>query len=229
MNRMIATTGLITLCLLITTCAGTYRAITGDYASDAPTVESITPLHGVSGEQVQFDATLCLPAGTALETDTETDLLGYGGLYMWDFGGGAEPNLSHEANPIVILRDGLRSPYNCTLTLKGSCRGEEENQIAEYTFTLSVAPLTVLGVTPTTGSANASATFSAIIGSGNVTTYAWDFGGACSPNGSNSANPQVTFIDTASGPYNCRLIISNQYELFEYPFVIQVTPAPSTT
>ena len=75
MIRMTAIMGLISLCFLLSACAGTYRAITGDYASDAPYVESITPLHGVSGEQVQFDATLCLPAGTALQEDQATGLM----------------------------------------------------------------------------------------------------------------------------------------------------------
>lgn len=224
MTKTLALTGLSLLCILITTCGGTYRAITDDYGSDAPTVESITPLHGVSGEQVQFEATTCLPAGAALNVDANSGAVSFGGLYIWDFGGGAEPNISHDASPTVTLRDGLRSPYNCSLTLKGNCKGEDENQTATYTFTLTVAPITVLGVTPTTGAAGASATFSAIVGSGNVTKYSWDFGGACDPNGSSLANPSVSFISGASGLYNCRLIVSNEFELLEFPFVLSVTP-----
>lgn len=227
MNRMIAILGLVISCMLASACAGTIRAIEGDYASDAPEVESIKPLAGVSGEEVQFEATLCLPSGTTIGPDETTGLEGYQGLYIWNFGTGAEPNISHEASPIVVLRDGQRSPYSCTLTLKGSCHGDEENQTATYNFTVSVAPLTVVAVTPLNGQGGGRATFSAVIGSGNVSEYAWDFGGACNPSGSDEAHPQVTFNDNASGAYNCRVIVSNAYELYEFPFVIVVTPKPA--
>ncbi|MBN2083548.1 hypothetical protein JW859_15240 [bacterium] len=227
MIRIAALAGLALLCFVLSSCAGTYRAITNDYATDAPFVESISPLHGVSGEEVTFEATLCLPSGTRIKLNEETGELEYNGLAVWNFGGGAEPNISHDLSPTVILRDGLRSPYECSLYLKGNCTGDEDNLEATYTFTLSVAPLTVIGVTPTTGSGGSSAVFSAIVGSGIATDYAWDFGGACSPNGANVANPNVNFVDFASGPYNCRVIISNDYELYEFPFVLQVTPKPA--
>jgi len=226
MIRIAATAGLTLLCFVLSSCAGTYRAVTNDYDTDAPFVDSITPLHGVSGEEVTFEATLCLPSGARIKLDEETGDYVFDGQAVWNFGGGAEPNLSHDLSPTVILRDGLRSPYECTLHLKGNCTGEEDNLEADYTFTLSVAPLTVVGVTPTTGAGGSTAIFSAIIGSGNVTNVAWDFGGACSPNGSNEVNPNVNFVDFASGPYNCRVIVSNAYELYEFPFVLQVTPKP---
>jgi hypothetical protein len=229
MMKTLALLGLPLLCILASSCGGTYRAIVRDYASDAPEVQSITPLHGVSGEQVQFEALLCTPAGSAITIDEATGFKSYAGKYIWNFGGGAEPNISHESSPQVQLRDGLRSPYDCTLTLIGSCNGEDENKQATYSFTLAVAPITVLGVAPTTGVAGSGATFTAIIGSGTVTKYSWDFGGACNPNGSNVANPSVTFVDSASGLYNCRLIVSNEFELYEFPFTLQVTPAPSQT
>lgn len=228
MNRLTAILGLVILCVLASACAGTIRAIEGDYASDAPTVESIRPLAGVSGEEVQFEATLCLPSGTALGIDEATGLASYSGLYIWDFGTGAEPNISHDASPVVTLRDGQRGPYDCSLTLKGSCHGDEENQIATYSFTLTVAPLTAVAVAPLHGQGGGRATFTAVIGSGNVTEYAWDFGGACSPSGSNDSHPSVTFNDNASGFYTCRVIVSNAYELYEFPFVLEVTPKPVT-
>lgn len=226
MNRLIAILGLIIPCLLLCGCAGTIRAIEGDYASDAPTVESIKPLAGVSGEQVQFEATVCLQAGGAVGIDEVTGLESYAGLYIWDFGTGAEPNISHDASPTVRLRDGIRSPYDCTLTLKGNCKGDDENQTSTYRFTLTVAPLSVVAVTPLRGQGGTNATFSAIVGSGNATSYAWDFAGACSPSGSNLASPTVTFNDNAAGAYNCRVIVSNAYELFEFPFVLEVIPKP---
>ena len=218
MNRLVCVAGLLASALLLTTCAGTYRAITDDYASDAPVVESLRPLHGVSGEQVQFEATLCLMSGGRANEFGE-----YEGLYIWDFGGGAEPNISHEAKPIVTLRDGLRSPYDCSLTLKANCTGDDTEAV--YTFILTVVPLEVAAVTPLSGVGDGTATFSALIRSGVATNYHWDFGGACSPSGSNEANPTVTFINQTQ-TYPARLIVSNDFEAYEFNFVIQVVAKP---
>lgn len=218
MKRSVCLTGLVASLLLLTTCAGTYRAINDDYASDAPTVESIRPLHGVSGEQVQFEATLCLMPGGRVNEFGE-----YGGLYIWNFGGGAEPNISHDAKPIVTLRDGLQSPYNCSLTLKANCTGDDT--VAVYTFGLTVSPLEVAAVTPLSGVGEGTATFSALIRSGVVQQYHWDFGGACSPGGSDEANPTVTFVNQTQ-TYPARLIVNNEFEAYEYSFAIQVVAKP---
>jgi PKD repeat protein len=81
----------------------------------------------------------------------------------------------------------------------------------------------VLDVTPLTGVQNGTAVFSAVVGSGNVTGYAWDFGGAGTPGGSNVANPSVRF--SAPGVYECSVIISNAYEALQFPFTLTVLPA----
>jgi PKD repeat protein len=216
MKRVLLLLGALACGLFASTC-GTYRAVTNDYASDVPAVLAIKPTSGVSGEQVTFQAQLCAqPEGAAVPE------------YIWDFGGGAYPNTSFEAEPGVTLRDGLRSPYDGTLTLRVSC-ADNKTSVRTYHFSVTVAPLTVLAVTPTTGVGSGTATFSALIGTGNATDYIWDFGGAGSPGGSNVANPTITFNDVqADTLYQCRVIVSNDYEAKEFPFTLHVVPKPAS-
>jgi PKD repeat protein len=197
-------------CLLSSTC-GTYRAIIDDYEPDY-IIRDIKPLSGVSGQQVTFDAAICETAGSRPIDDTTNPP-----QWIWNFGGGADPNVSYDAQPTVMLRDGIRAPYEGTLTVRGGC---VEGQEVKATFTLDVDGLTVLTVAPTTGSAGSNATFSAIVGSGKVTDYLWDFGTAANPASSTAASPSVTLGTT--GAYDCRLVISNDYEAFEYPFTLVI-------
>lgn len=213
-------TGLMLAIMLagISTC-GTYRAVTNDYASDAPTLQAVTPTQTVSGQQVTFEALFCDQNEQPIDVDG-TD--GTPATFFWDFGGGAEPNTSIDETPTVTIRDGLRAPYTCHLTLTDGCLGD--NNSATYDFTLFVSPLTVLTVAPTSGIAGKAGTFSVVVGSGNVSSYAWDFGGACSPGGSNVQNPSVVFTDTP-GVYQARVLVSNPFEVVEFPFTITVIPA----
>jgi len=213
MLRVIAVLALCAGCLMLSTC-GTARAIAGDYEDDV-IIRNIRPLSAVSGEDAVFEADICTTDGVKIDESGIADV-----KFTWDFGGGAEPDVSFEEMPEVVIRDGIRAPYAGTLTIRGGCVPEGEEVTA--TFTLEVAPLTVLTVSPTTGLAGSPATFSALIGSGNVTEYAWDFGGACSPNGSNQANPTVVVDENASGVYQCRLLVSNQFEALEFPFTLTV-------
>lgn len=205
--------------MMLSTC-GTARAIVGDYADDFE-IRNIRPLSNVSGERVTFEADVCTTAGAVI--DPVTGALD-GAVYTWDFGGGAQPNLSFDEKPEVMIRDGLRAPYLGTLTIRGGCIRDGEEISA--TFTIAVAPLTVLAVTPQTGIAGSIATFSALIGSGEVTQYAWDFGGSASPGGSTAQNPTVTFDENAGGVFLARLIVSNEFEAMEFPFAISVIPKP---
>lgn len=206
--------------MMLNTC-GTARAIVGDYEDDV-VIRNIRPLSNVSGEPVTFEMAICNSAG--VELDPETGAL-IGLTYIWDFGGGADPNISYDASPEVVIRDGLRAPYLGRVTIGstgGGCLPAGEEVIA--TFTISVAPLSVLAVTPQTGIAGSAATFSALIGSGNVTDYAWDFGGSGNPGGSTAQTPTVTFDTNAGGVYQGRLIVSNAFEALEFPFSISVIP-----
>jgi len=221
MKRIISLLGLLVLCLTLSTCGGTVRAISGDYADDY-VIRDIRPLSGVSGETVQFEMAVCENAGAVhLEESTMGDE-DYPQV-IWNFGTGAEPNISYDLEPEVVLRDGIRSPYECSVTVRYGCLTDEQ---ITSNFTLNVAPLDILAVSPLTGVGGASATFSVVLSSGVGTEYAWDFGGACSPNGSNVENPTVQFVETG-GTFNCRLLVSNAFEIAEFPFVLQVAPDPT--
>jgi hypothetical protein len=231
--------GMLALLLLLGGCGGTVRQITDDGKSDAPELIAFRPTAGVSGEEVQFEVLVNDLAGT-LGRDFQAHPEQLQGLqYVWNFGGGAYPNSVISSTPVVpdfvTLRDGIRSPYNGTLTILGN-RSAEDRFI--YNFTFTVAPLAVATVGPTNGVENTNATFSAVIASGNVdpdSGYLWDFGGACDPNGSNEQNPSVSFVKQqwaseiadpqrldVSRDFQARLIVSNNYEVTEFPFVIRV-------
>lgn len=217
MKKLAAAAALTAAALLASTC-GTYRAYTGDFASDAPLLRSVSPNQTVSGQQVTFVADFCDVNGGDVNLDGVDDTPVE---FFWDFGGGAEPNTTSLESPTVTVRDGIRAPYTCRITLTDGCLGKDNSQT--YEFTLFVSPLSVLAVTPTTARAGQRANFSAVVGSGNVTSYAWDFGGACTPSGSNIASPNVTFSLTPS-TYQARVIISNNFEAVEFPFTITVLP-----
>ncbi len=203
--------------MMLSTC-GTARAIVGDYADDI-IIRNIRPLSNVSGEAVTFEIDICTTAGAKIDPlSGELD----GVQYTWDFGGGAEPNVSFDEAPEVVIRDGLRAPYLGTVTIRGGCVPDDDEVTA--TFTIDVAPLSVISVTPGTGVAGSNATFSALIGAGNVTAWAWDFGGSANPGGSTAEAPTVTFDAFASGVFLGSVIVSNDFEAFEFPFTISVIP-----
>lgn len=213
MVKILGPLGALLCCAFLSTC-GTYRAVTDDYEADY-IIRDIKPLAGVSGEQVIFEAAICTTAGsTPIDTTTNEP------QWIWNFGGGADPNVSYEAKPQVTLRDGLRAPYACSLTVRDGCL---EDNVVEATFTLDVEPLSILAVTPSGGIEDGTATFSVLIGTGNVSSYAWNFGTACTPSGSTEPNPAVRF--EAPGSYDCSVIISNDFEAFEFPFTLTVVPA----
>jgi PKD repeat protein len=212
MNRILCLAGAALCCAFLTTC-GTARAISDDYAADY-IIRDISPLSGVSGQPVTFKAAVCATAGSRPLNDPNNPP-----QWIWNFGGGADPNVSYDAEPQVTLRDGLSGPYEGTLSLRDGC---DDKYLVTATFTLNVAALSVISVQPTTGIQNDNAVFSVIVGSGTVTKYAWDFGGAATPSGSNVANPSVTF--QTPGVYNCSVTISNAYEIKQFPFVLTVVP-----
>ena len=207
------------------TSCGTARALQGDFASKAPRLLAVTPTQVSSGQgsgpgqlPVEFTAQVVDVTGSSL-VDEETGQTG-DVLYFWDFGGGAEPNTSTDPTPEVIIRDGVRSPYDARVVLTDSTTGD----FKEYTFQLFVTPLEVAAVVPNTVIAGSSATFSTLVRSGVASTWNWDFGGAASPGGSNLQAPQVT-ITTVPGTYNAKVFVSNAYESIEVPFTITVLPS----
>jgi PKD repeat protein/C1A family cysteine protease len=80
-----------------------------------PVVSEVSPLQGDEGEEVTFSATMI---GTAPVT------------YAWDFGGGATPNTSTDANPVVTLT--TEGSYNCSVEVSNAF------DTTTYSFTLDV-------------------------------------------------------------------------------------------
>ena len=227
MKTLIVCMGMLALLVIQGGCGGSIRQLTDEGKSDAPELIAIRPLSGVSGQEVNFEVLLSDLSGS-LGSDYQAHPERLQDLqFVWNFGGGVDPNsviTSSQSLPEnVFLRDGIRSPYNGVLTVIGNRSAEDR---LTYNFTFTVAPLTIKTVGPTSGVEDTKATFSAVIGSGNVSQYLWDFGGACDPNGSNEASPSVTFNTVAvETTFQARLIVSNPYEVTEFPFTITVLAA----
>ncbi|MCB1218098.1 hypothetical protein KDL44_11940 [bacterium] len=222
--------------LLLAGCGGSIRQLTDDGKSDSPELIAIRPSSGVSGETVQFEALINDLAGTLGSSWLVDPARLSNAQFIWNFGTGAYPNTVITSTPeipdAVVLRDGIRAPYSCTLTILGN---DAENDRLVYNFELDVAPLAVATVGPFNGQEGANATFSAVIASGVVPEdgWVWDFGGACDPNGSNEANPTVRFVDLefadgeTSRQFQARLIVSNDFEVTTFPFTITVQRGPN--
>ncbi|MEZ5337959.1 MAG: hypothetical protein R3F46_06800 [bacterium] len=233
MRSIIVCMGILAL-LLMAGCGGSIRQLTDDGKSDAPELIAIRPSSGVSGEMVQFEALINDLDGTLGSNWLADPERLSNAQFIWNFGTGAYPNTVITSTPElpdgVVLRDGIRSPYSCTLTILGNENTEDR---LVYNFELDVAPLAVATVGPFNGQEGANATFSAVIASGVVNPedeggWLWDFGGACDPNGSNEANPTVRFVDLdfadgeSSRQFQARLIVSNDFEVTTFPFTITV-------
>jgi hypothetical protein len=85
------------------------------FVRTAPQVHGVTPTYGTTGRQVRFSA----------EVTGNLPL-----RYSWSFGGGATPNASNLAAPVVVL--GAGGFYPASLTVEGP------SGTSTYDFTLSV-------------------------------------------------------------------------------------------
>jgi PKD repeat protein len=196
--------GLLAGALLTVAGCGTYRSAVGHQKPDA-VVQAIAPTSGESGESVTFQAQVCTKFNTTAPTLT------------WNFGGGADPNTSFDESPQVVLTAG--GTYNAALTLTGGCLGA--NLSATYPFTLSVAPLTILAISGTTGISTKNGALTAVIGTGVPTTFAWDLGGAGTITGNaNTSTPTITW--GAPGIYTGHVIVTNDYEAVQQDFTINI-------
>jgi PKD repeat protein len=200
------TLGLLAGALLaIAGCGGSVRQLQGHSKPDS-VVTAIKPTSGVSGQAVTFEAQVCTQTGLPAPT------------YLWNFGGGADPNVSFEEKPAETLRAGSATPYNASLTLSGGCLGA--NLSATYPFTLAIAPLQIISVVGATGVSGKNGVFSVVLGTGVVTKYFWDFGGATTTSGATTASPSVTF--GAAGVYAASVTVANDYEVATQNFTITV-------
>ena len=215
MKFILCLLGALACCMLLCTC-GTARVVADDYEDDIELID-ILPDSGISGEQVTFTPVFVEHSGF----DDEERY-----IWLWEFGTGAEPEKFYGKEASVTLRDGIRAPYTGTLTVM-EIEGGEEETVQSFPFTFDVVGLDILAVSPRRAVQGSEVTFSAIIGSGVVESYAWDFGGAGTPGGSNEANPTIE-ITGQPGIYDGSVIISNDFEVFEFPFTFIVDAAPPT-
>ena len=201
------TLGLLAGAMLLLAGCGGYRALV-DHTKPDSVVSSIIPTSGASGDTVTFKAAVCSKPNVP-----DPD-------YLWNFGGGADPNQSTDVAPVEVLTAGSAVPYNASLTLTGGCLGV--NLKATYPFQLSIAPLTVLSVTGTTGHAGDTASLSVLLGTGTATSFAWDFGGGLQTSGATTQNPSGLKFSTVPGLYNGSVTVSNKYESVTQNFTINV-------
>ncbi len=172
---------------------------------DAPNIATIHPMAGgFSGDEITFSATV-------------------GGQepfeYLWDFGGGAEPDTSTEPSPVVIL--GAQGDYSAKLTVT-SPYGEDD-----FVWTLKIltgAPR-VGEVSPLTGVAGSLLSMSATVDGIAPISYWWDFAGAAVPSNSTEVSPMITLTSTP-GTYPCSLTVTNDKGQNTFEFSMEVTEAP---
>ncbi len=83
-------------------------------------------------------------------------------------------------------------------------------------------------VSPLSGATNAAVQFSAVVSGVGPFTYVWNFNGACTPDSSFDAQPNVTLSATA-GDYNCTLEVTNAAGPTIFDFTVTVGAPPNAT
>ncbi len=173
-----------------------------------PEITQVTPLSGVTLDDVQFSVTV---NGTPPFT------------YAWDFGGGCSPNTSSSASPNVMLS--AAGLYYASLTVTNAAGSD----VFDFTLDVTSAPVApaVSSVSPTSGTAGSQVQFGVSISGTPPFTYAWDFGGGASPNTSSNSSPSVTL--EGAGLYSASLSVTNAYGSDTYNWDLTVGDPPSIT
>jgi PKD repeat protein len=157
----------------------------------APQVNQVLPPIGTAGHPTQFTADTS--GGGPVDT------------WAWDFGGGATPNTSMAASPLVTLA--AAGMYDASLTVANGGGQMTYNFHLNINPDVNGAPL-IQFVNPTSADPGTTVTFIPTY-FGEADTWSWDFGGAATPNTSTDATPQVTLTGdpgqyivqvSASGP-----------------------------
>jgi PKD repeat protein len=175
-----------------------------EVTAGTPDITDIAPLSGITGSQLSPVATV-----TGMQPIQ----------YSWDFGGGAEPNLTTDPNPTVTLSS-TKGSYSGNLTVLNPI-GQDT-----YEFTLVVqelpTPPEILSVTPTTGDSGSQITLTADVAGSYPRFYSWDFDTGADPNTSTSDSPTVTLQDP--GTYKASVTLTNSLGDFKYDFDLVVLP-----
>ncbi|MCD6283297.1 PKD domain-containing protein [bacterium] len=163
-----------------------------------PDITDVTPITGEAGSLVVFTPTV-----TGDEPLT----------YSWDFGGGATPDTSSDAEPEVTV--GPAGFYEASVAVSNSF-GEDF-----FGFTLEITPPpippTILSVGPTQGHVGDEVTFVAVVEGDEPMSYDWSFGGGATPDTSTDERPDVTLSSTAD-TYSASLTVTNAAGFATFPF-----------
>ncbi len=176
-------------------------------------VLGVTPLQGLAGAEVTFTAFV---AGTGPFA------------YEWDFGGGATPNTSTAAQPIVTLNnDAVDTEYAAQVKVTGA------NGSATRHFTLTVTtlpgnPPVINYVGPFAGLSGEQLSFSADVSGDEPLTYSWEFDGGASPPVSAEVSPTAILGRGGTLPapdiqYPCRLTVTNAFGSASADFTLTVS------
>lgn len=169
---------------------------------EPPIINSVSPLFGGDGEEVQFSADLS--GGLTFAT------------FAWDFGGGATPNISDEVSPIVVL--GPSGIHSASLTVANTGGSDTLN----FDYEVGPRPPVIESISPLTGLKGQNVVFEAAVTGSSPLIFDWDFAGGALPNTSSDASPAVQ-LSTVKGVYAANLTVSNAYGSADFPFEFVVT------
>jgi PKD repeat protein len=160
-----------------------------------------------------------LYAGTQVQLSAMRTGGGQADTYAWDFGGAGLPATSTDAEPVVTL--GAAGTYHGTVT------GSNAAGTSSAEFTLVVRQPNAPDITSVymdDAYTNLPLRLTPMLAGGDSapgSNWLWDFGGACEPNSSAEAEPEITPL--TAGTYHCSVMTSNAAGSDQLSFEIVVT------
>jgi hypothetical protein len=169
-----------------------------EIAGEMAHVSTLYPRFGVAGSEVTFAAAV-----------SGAEPL----YYAWEFGGGAEPNVSDEPMPTVTLA--AEGEYNAVLTLRNIFGVDE----CPFLLSTGIPPI-VVEVTPTEGDYEKEVEFNATVTGTEPITCAWNFGGGAEPD--ESTEPAPTVLLGEAGDYAASVTATSKYGIDTCEFNLHV-------
>jgi len=171
-----------------------------------PNIIDVNPKSGVSGMEVQFNATVTGDAPIS---------------FTWDFGGGASPNNVVTDVPAATVTLGAPNDYTVSVHAENAAGSDD------FSFTLSVSaaaePPIVNSVSPLTGTEFTQVQFTADVTGTPPFTFQWTFDPSFNPPASTDESP-IVILPSASR-YACSVRVENAIGFSVFPFTVEVTPA----